>query len=232
MDDVSIPVNKAENKTQNSLINLDKIIISLKSPKNIITLIVVFIICTSGAALVLISFDWIKVGVTKKAFWIEIFSQILNGMFTTLSLLSFHTRVIPFIAILYLLLFKSKDNEDFTKTTEYIKKQNIIKKYANWYNEQYDSLSFLLLVYVMWILNILSQASLTTLMWGFSTYDKNGIIALPMLTPNPRPNMLVLISLVIAISSSIFASCFIKYKLYKRNKLQKHGKSEPSINNI
>lgn len=78
--DVSIPVNQTENQTknhhtQNSLINWNKMIISLKSPKNIITLIVMLIICISGAALVLILFDWIKLGITKKAFWVEIFSQ-------------------------------------------------------------------------------------------------------------------------------------------------------------
>jgi hypothetical protein len=77
MMDVSIPVNQAENhlNTKNSLINWDKIIISLKSPKNIITIIVMLIICISGAALVLVLFDWIKLGITKKAFWVEIFSQ-------------------------------------------------------------------------------------------------------------------------------------------------------------
>ncbi|CAG8555298.1 hypothetical protein RhiirA5_346021 [Rhizophagus irregularis] len=216
--DVSIPINQPENKPK----NWNKIIISLKSPKNIITLIVMLIICITGAALVLILLDWIKLGDTKKAFWVEIFSQILNGIFTALSLLSFHTRIIPFIIILQL-LFKSKNND-------YIKKQKSIKKYANWYNEQYDSLSFLLLVYVMWILNILSQASLTTLMWGFSSYDKNGIIVFSMITPKPRSIMLVFISLGIALSSSMFASGLIGYKLYKKNQLQKLKNSESSIN--
>lgn len=53
-----------------------------------------------------------------------------------------------------------------------------------------------------------------------------------MITPKPRPNMLVFISLGIAISSSMFASCSIGYKLYKKNQLQKLEKSESSINNI
>ncbi|CAB4373189.1 unnamed protein product [Rhizophagus irregularis] len=170
--DVSIPINQPENKPK----NWNKIIISLKSPKNIITLIVMLIICITGAALVLILLDWIKLGDTKKAFWVEIFSQILNGIFTALSLLSFHT------------------------------------------------------LYVMWILNILSQASLTTLMWGFSSYDKNGIIVFSMITPKPRSIMLVFISLGIALSSSMFASGLIGYKLYKKNQLQKLKNSESSIN--
>jgi hypothetical protein len=52
-----------------------------------------------------------------------------------------------------------------------------------------------------------------------------------MITPKPRSTMLVFISLGIAISSSILASCFIGYKLYKKNQLQ-NLKNQTSINDI
>ncbi|RIA82784.1 hypothetical protein C1645_787616, partial [Glomus cerebriforme] len=219
MSDVSIPINQTENfRTQNSLTKY-KI---LKNPKQLITLIVMLIICLCGAALVLILFDWIKLGSEKKkAFWIEIFSQILNGIFTVLTLINFRARVIPFVIAIQLLVFKGinnendKNNEIFSPTAYYIKKQKLIKKYTNWYDERYVSLSYLLLVHSFWILNILSQASLTTLMWGFSSYDKNGDIVFSMITSKRRSVTLIYLSLSIAISSSIIAGSFIGYKLYK-----------------
>jgi len=70
-------------------------------------------------------------------------------------------------------------------------------------------------------LNIFCQACLTTLMWDFSAYDKNGIIVFQMITPKRRPNMFVYIALVIAISSSMIASGLIGYKFYKKRQLQK-----------
>ena len=72
MADVSIPVNQPENE----LTKRDKIIRSLKRPKTLIILFVMFIIFFIGSVLFLILIDGIKFGSeAPKAFWIEICSQ-------------------------------------------------------------------------------------------------------------------------------------------------------------
>uniref|UniRef100_A0A1D1YDR9 NAD(P)H-quinone oxidoreductase subunit 2, chloroplastic n=1 Tax=Anthurium amnicola TaxID=1678845 RepID=A0A1D1YDR9_9ARAE len=195
----------------------------LSGIKMMFTAIVFICALITLSALISITNHLIKVeNDTRQAYLVELLTQILNGFFMLLSLTVAHTRIIPFITVIQL-ISKGKDQD----STYFIKKQKLIQKYASWYDDRCVSLSYLLFLYSLWIINLILQASITAILVSFSTY-KDGVVVLPMITLKPRPTKLMGGLVILTIGSSVLIGLLSGYKMYQARKIRKSD--PPTVN--
>ncbi|CAG8741519.1 14337_t:CDS:2 [Acaulospora morrowiae] len=188
------------------------IIKSFKNPRTLAIAFLVLVVVVVGATLLLMLFDWVKLrNEAETALVIEICSQILNGIFTFLTLVTLHARIIPFA--LAVRSFIKKDTEVLATPTTV----DSLKKYVGWFDPEQDS--FILLLWILFIMNLntIAQGLIAYLMWNFSAYDNDGVLVIKMITLAKRPNLALYSLASIAISSTVFVVIMIGWIVFSRD---------------
>ncbi|CAG8433677.1 11260_t:CDS:2 [Ambispora gerdemannii] len=195
----------------------EDVIEALKSPIGVAVVIISVIVVVVGAALILMELNVVTMrSETQHAFWIEILSQVLNAIFTLLTLVTFHSRLIPLKQALQLQYNIDNDNDEIR--TERLR---IIKKYAGWYDPEKDSMRLLIWVLGLINLNTVAQAVITCFLWGFAAYDGYDRIVFRTISSMRRPNSVLYCFVAVAISTSIITGLLILSKKKYQQQIMK-----------
>ncbi|CAG8459088.1 12989_t:CDS:2 [Ambispora leptoticha] len=205
----------------------ENVIEALKNPIVIAIVILAVIVIVVGGALILMELNLLTLSnEVQHAFWIEVLSQVLNAIFTLLTIVTVHSRLIPFRQALQLQYNIDGDNEEIK--TERLR---IIKKYVGWYDPEKDSMQLLLWVLGLINLNTVAQAVITCFLWGFSAYDGYGHIVFRTISSMHRPNSVLYCFVAVAILTSIVSGILILSRVTKHRQHPSPQHNHNSIDN-
>ncbi|KAG9290127.1 hypothetical protein G9A89_010433 [Geosiphon pyriformis] len=195
----------------------EEVVQAFKSPIVIIVTVIVLIFAVVGLSLLVMLLGGVRFeNEAKRAMWIELLSQIINGISTSLAIFTVRQRLIPLRYTIKLLReIKSTSGAicDEELSSEHVEN---IKKYAGWYDHKTDPLTILICVLILITLNAFVQLVIACFMWGFSQYDSDDQLVFKMISTHHRPMKILYCFVAIAVTTSVVSGFLIISRVTKR----------------